>query len=385
MIFFFILLFILLAVIAIDFVPQCYTWQSRIHIGRYDTLDKWNLKIVDKSLEWLQKTPTITLTDNKRLIIIDILKGDYKRAAIQHWQEAALLLGLDQAYRKTQDPTVKKNIDQYIARKIGSNGYWKEIPLEADGVILAYAIINSEAVDHDAIKPSYDAIYNLILTLKGADGTVAYKKYSTNYRYVDTIGFICPFLVSYGVKFQIEEAISLGLKQISEFNKHGMLQDKFVPCHAYVVDSKIPVGLFGWGRGLGWYAIGLIDSWTALSDSHPDKEMLTASVISFAKMAISFQNENGSWNWIVSVKESRSDSSTTATLAWFLTNAATLKAITEESLNAKTKALAYLMMVTRRDGAIDFSQGDTKGIGVHSQEFGILPFAQGFALRTTNY
>jgi unsaturated rhamnogalacturonyl hydrolase len=41
------------------------------------------------------------------------------------------------------------------------------------------------------------------------------------------------------------------------------------------------------------------------------------------------------------------------------------------------------MKVTRRDGVIDFSQGDTKAIGVHSQEFDLLPFTQGFALRAS--
>jgi unsaturated rhamnogalacturonyl hydrolase len=43
-----------------------------------------------------------------------------------------------------------------------------------------------------------------------------------------------------------------------------------------------------------------------------------------------------------------------------------------------------LQKVTRRNGAIDFSQGDTKGIGMHSQRFDILPFTQGFVLRTFN-
>lgn len=380
----FYILLIIFVILAIDFLPQIYTWQSRIHIGRYDSIEKWNNKIVEKSLLWLKNTPTITFTDNKRLVVIDILKGNYKRAAIQYWQEASLLLGLNEVYIKTRDSKIKINIDEYIASKIDENGFWKSSPQEIDGVILAYSIINIPEIDHDKYKPSYDYIYNLILSLRGNDGIVAYKNYCTNQRYVDTIGFICPFLISYGVKFQIEEAIALAVKQITEFNKYGMLDDKFIPCHTYLVDSKIPVGLFGWGRGLGWYAIGLIDSWSALPNTHQDKNKLRESVITFAKMAISFQNENGSWNWIISVREARADSSTTATLAWFLANAASLPEIHLVCEKTKDKALNYLMQVTRRDGAIDFSQGDTKAIGVHSQEFDILPFTQGFVLRTIN-
>jgi unsaturated rhamnogalacturonyl hydrolase len=99
-------------------------------------------------------------------------------------------------------------------------------------------------------------------------------------------------------------------------------------------------------------------------------------------MALQFQNENGSWSWIVLDKTSRMDSSTTATLAWFFANAASLESISSDCNSAKEKALNYLKSVTRRDGSIDFSQGDTKAIGIHSNEFDILPFTQGFCLRT---
>ena len=39
------------------------------------------------------------------------------------------------------------------------------------------------------------------------------------------------------------------------------------------------------------------------------------------------------------------------------------------------------MSVTRRNGEIDFSQGDTKGIGLYSTTYDIMPFTQGMALR----
>ena len=42
------------------------------------------------------------------------------------------------------------------------------------------------------------------------------------------------------------------------------------------------------------------------------------------------------------------------------------------------------MSVTKKNGEVDFSQGDTKDIGVYSILFDILPFAQGFALRAIN-
>ena len=39
------------------------------------------------------------------------------------------------------------------------------------------------------------------------------------------------------------------------------------------------------------------------------------------------------------------------------------------------------MKNTRRNGEIDFSQGDTKGIGIYSLTYDIMPFTQGIATR----
>lgn len=373
---------IILIIFLIDWIPQFNTWQSRIKIGQFQSQDDWKNKVLDLSKKWLFKTPTITITDNSRLIIIDVLKGNYKKNAIQHWQEAALLLGLIEEYKSSKSETTKVIINTYLDSKIDANGNWKQLPTEIDSVILGYALISIPWLDLGKNKPAFDSLYQLILSLKGEDGTIAYKKHSKNFRYVDTIGFICPFLVEYGVKFNNEEAINLAVLQIAEFNKYALLNDTFIPCHTYNLETKLPVGLFGWGRGLGWYAIGLIDAWKALPDNHLAKNQLENNVIQFAKMAMQFQQKNGGWHWLITNKSSQFDSSTTATLAWFLANASTIASISSESKSAKESALQYLQKVTRRNGAIDFSQGDTKGIGIHSQRFDILPFTQGFVLRT---
>ena len=380
---YFLIIVILIAflIVVIDIIPQVDTWQSRIKIGRFSNAAIWNQKVLQRAKQWLTKTPTIKLTDNNRFIIIDILKGNYKRNSIQSWQEAVLLLGLNQYMSKNKEDKISNQINNFIQSKLDSNGNWKVLPKEIDTVILGYAILKTDGIDVNKYKPAFDALYKLISDLKGNDGTIAYRNHMSDFRYVDTIGFISPFLVRYGLLFNNPSAIELGINQIREYNKYAMLDDQFIPCHAYNIQTKLPVGLFGWGRGLGWYAIGLIDAWNELPATHPNKAELTEMVIRFAKMAMQFQNDNGSWNWLILNNQSQSDSSATASLAWFLTNA---NAVTDCN-SAKEKALNYLMKVTRRNGAVDFSQGDTKGIGVHSQQFDILPFTQGFCLRTLNF
>ena len=378
------LFLILGVVILIDIIPTFKTWLSRIHIGRYNDIQTWNKSITDIGIKWLNKTPKIKLTDNTRLVIIDILKGNYTRNTIQHWQEAALLLGLNEYLKNNDDKKVKHSIDKFLCSKFDNEGQWKDKPEHIDGAILAYAVMQLDFINIDKYKQALDYIWNLIQEHLGEDGTVKYRSLAKNNRYVDTVGFICPFLVCYGNKYNKQECIDLAINQIKTYEKHGVIGKYNIPYHAYNIEKEVPLGLYGWGRGLGWYAIGLIDTWNELESDCENKKILEKFIIDFTKSAIEFQHKNGAWSWTVTRPETRLDSSTTATLSWFMLNASKIDAISDECIASYNKTIKYLMHVTKRNGSIDFSQGDTKDIGVYSLLFDILPFTQGFAIRSIN-
>ena len=363
-------------IILIDIIPIMKTWASRIHIGRYDNKDIWKNVIAKESIKWLNNTPKIKVTDNTRLVIIDKLKGNYSKSAIQHWQHAALLLGLNEENKENEV------INEYLNSHFDDNGQWKEKPQFVDCAILSYAVMKCDTTDK--YKPSLDYTYELIKELVGEDNTVKYRESMPNYRYVDTVGFISPFLVKYGLKYNDEKAIELGIKQITEYYKYGFDSENNIPFHAYDVNNKYKLGLCGWGRGLGWFAIGLIDAWRELPNNNKYKNILEEIVIKYANTILKVQLDNGGFGWTVTRKETRIDSSTTATLGYFLVCASEIEEITERCLEGYNKAIKYLMSVTKKNGEIDFSQGDTKDIGVYSILFDILPFAQGFALRAIN-
>ncbi|WP_413307838.1 glycoside hydrolase family 88 protein [Bacillus sp. 1P10SD] len=376
-----IIVFILFLVFIIDLIPKFNNWLSRIHIGRHQDFFVWKISITSKAVSWLCNIPKIKVTDNTRLIVLDMLKGNYSKSTIQYWQEAALLLGLNETLMFDQDEKVQLAINKFLQKKFNSQGDWNVKPREIDSAILSYAVMNLEGFDKDKYRKAFDYTWQLIKEHIGIDGTVQYRKSMKDYRYVDTIGFICPFLIKYGVEYNKLDCVELAVKQIIEYEKFGMLSGYYIPCHTYEVNKKIPMGLYGWGRGLGWLAIGLIDSWNELPNNHIYKLKLEEIIKKYAKAVTEFQLEDGSWTWTVTRKETRTDSSTTATLAWFLLNAATIKEISEVCLESSERAIKFLMKVTRRNGAVDFSQGDTKDIGVYSQDFGLLPFTQGFCIR----
>lgn len=376
--------FLLLVVIIIDLIPIFYDWLSRIKLGSYSDISYWSNEITNKGSIWLKHTPKVRVTDNTRLIVIDILKRNYSKSAIQHWQEASLVLGLSEYLKYKDDLEVKKILNKFLENKFDATGNWVISPNNIDAAILAYSIMKIDNINIEKYRKALDYIWELIKDHLGHDGTVQYRRAMTNYRYVDTIGFICPFLVTYGLRFHKEECVNLAIKQIQEYEKYGMLEHLHIPCHSYNVENKVPLGLYGWGRGLGWFAIGLIDAWRELPKNHKNKITLEKSIKKFAQSAMKLQQDNGSWNWTVTRPESRADSSTTATLAWFLINAADIDSISNDSIKSTKKAINYLISVTRRNGSIDFSQGDTKDIGVYSNLFNILPFTQGFSIRCIN-
>ena len=375
---------LIIIALLIDLVPLISDWLLRIKMGRFETKSSWNTSITNKGRQWLRNTPKIRVTDETRLIFLDMLKGNYSNNTIQHWQEAALILGLAESLKTNNDGKIKEEIKTFLERKFDENGQWRQKPVHVDGAIFAYALMKMDFMDIEKYKAAFDFTWNLIKDHIGEDGTVLYRKSMGNYRYVDSIGFICPFLIAYGLRYQKEECVTLAVNQIKEFNKYGMLKDHYLPCHAYDVKSKLPLGLYGWGRGLGWFSIGLIDSWKELPVNHNYKKELDNLVLRFSSTICQFQQENGSWNWTVTRNESRADSSTTATLGWFLLNASEIKESSNENWSKAERAMNYLMKVTRREGAIDFSQGDTKDIGVYSSLFNIMPFTQGFAIRSIN-
>ncbi|WP_410515066.1 glycoside hydrolase family 88 protein [Paenibacillus sp. BR2-3] len=371
-------------VIAIDLLPLMKDWLGRIRIGRYEDTTAWNQSMVSLGMAWLKRMPKIKVTDNTRLIVLDMIKGNYSKAAIQHWQEAALLLGLSEYLQHNDDPEVKAEIQHYLHKHFDMDGQWRKKPEHIDAAILAYALMKLNFIDKHKYRRGLDYVWDLLKEHLGEDGTVQYRKYMKSYRYVDTIGFICPFLIAYGREFGQEECIELAVKQITEYEKHGLSEKYDLPCHAYRLEDLAPLGIYGWGRGLGWYAIGLIDAWTELPGYHKHKQTLEQSVSRFAKAVMRYQQASGAWNWTVTRQESRPDSSATATLGWFLLNAVQIGELSEECLKHADLSMKYLMKVTRRNGAIDFSQGDTKDIGVYSMTFNILPFAQGFSVRGIN-
>ena len=165
---------------------------------------------------------------------------------------------------------------------------------------------------------------------------------------------------------------TLAEKQLNQFDE--ILLKGVFPPHAFNIQTKVPMGVYDWCRGLGWYILGLI--LTSNMNGHDER------IIKLSNALLPYQNSNGGYNCFIFNKNEHSETSGTILIGLLFLKAFEITQNTE-FIAAALKVEKYLMSITRRDGALDFCQGDTYGIGYYSKIYSIMPFAQGFSILFT--
>ena len=257
MIYFLIIFFIgCLILFGIDFYFFIVNRYCRFHIGRWNNDKQWENAVIKKGLSWVKKTPTVKKTDNSRYVLFDMIHGEYRSQTIQSWQKGALILGL----QNINDKKSKESIETALNHLIDSTGNFKNNPVAVDCGLLSYAILKNS--NPEKVKPAMDYAKNIIMNNIGKDEMIAYvNNPNSDERYVDTIGLTCPFLSYYGKVYNQTQITKEAVKQLKLFSQYGLEQKSLLPNHAFSTQSKLPLGVYGWGRGVAWYVIGLIDSY----------------------------------------------------------------------------------------------------------------------------
>ncbi len=354
-----VLLLICVCVFAADFVPTIATWLKRRHIGRYTDKKQWYASAEKKALEQIEKMPPLPVTDKTAYTLFPKLKGEYYNTLLLSWQVASLL-------KATGDNSKARNAAKAFLNKENQlKNYYA--PTTA---MLLFSMLEKDFAGDEDFDAQVKNFCRLALESAG-DGTLSYNP-DYPYRYVDTLGMVCPFLIKYHLVYGCSEALELAKRQLDEFYTYGINAATGLPIHCFNPDNGMPLGLYGWGRGCGWLALALTECIELLDGKDDYADVLKERAHNLAKALLPHQNKNGSFNCIVGVPTSRADSSATAMVGGLLA----LLGYKEES----EKCLKFIMGVTRRDGEVDFAQGDTIGIGNYSRRFEPMPAAQGFAL-----
>lgn len=353
-----------------DVLVALYERYSHFHIGRWKDTHRWRDAVSRVCLRWVQNTPTLRLKKDCRYLILDRIRGTYGKTMVQSWQKAGCLLGLEEAGLAQKIlPIIKKQV-------LDSNGNWKKKPKKIDYAMMAYALLKDEEMP-EKIRPAMDEMISCIEDNLCDDGLVSYsggKK--SKRRYVDTLGFICPFLGLYGKVYKKQEYINMSVSQIRIFSEKGIYRG--LPVHCYDAESGYPLGIIGWGRGTGWYVLALTDLYSSI-DNSKDKAMLEKKMKEVADTILGLESENGGFSSIL-VADGPYDSSATAMIGYFLAQSGRLFQ-NSSYFEAAVRCEKRLMKETKINGVIDNCQGDTIDIGIFSERYAEMPFAQGMALR----
>ncbi len=382
---FILLVLILLSLAALIFLPFIavdlwYKFDGKRKArdyGKLTNLDEWKSLVEETSQEWIRRAPVVPFNPQSRLRLWDALFHSKRTAAhIKLWQHAGLVLGLIE----TKNPRNNELIVEHISEHINlSTGKWRKEPEYVELALLAYAFLRQNVVDVVTMRPAMEQIYDLIIKEKGEYETVPYRAWYADFRFVDTLGFICPFLYCYGALFQNKDAISLAERQLKEYDQ--ALIHRAFPAHAYDVKRQLPMGIYDWGRGLGWYCLALTECHHVIREYNlEDSLQLDERMLHVAERCLEFQTPRGGFRAMYFNSITPEDCSATV-LCGLLFERCYHISHDEQYRQAARRAIDHLMYFTIRGGKIDRCQGDTINIGQYAWLYGYMPFAQGLALK----
>lgn len=362
-------------VVLYDFVTKELHNLRRYYIGRWANAVQWADAVKNCAKKWLLAPPVVSAVDESEYRLVKKLKSQGPNSTIQSWQNAGLALGLQSAANTPQEKELLRKWEQKL---LNSDGTWKTPLKKVDWAMLGYALLKQTVCPNER-KPAADQVLRVLWDNLCEDGMISYSQgKASTIRFVDTLGMVCPFLAIYGRLYNEPEIAAMAVKQIEMFRKTGLYEKANLPCHAYDAESKLPLGIYGWGRGTAWYTIALVDTWRELPEGS-DKKKLQAWIKEAAESYIRYQKPDGAFYTILQ-GGGQYDSSVTAAMAYFYHVCASIFD-DDNYADISHKCLKRLMLVTMRDGAVDQCQGDTHGIGIFSQSFDIMPFVQGLTLR----
>lgn len=345
---------------------------SHFHMGRWTSKERWYASIEGVCKKWAERTPVLRLKKECRYLLLDRLTGKASKEMVQSWQKAGCLLGLEDSGTAKHEKTISAVKKKLLTK----DGQWKKAPSKIDYAMMGYTLLRVES-DPDAIRLAMDELVKCIEANLCEDGLVSYSMGSgSKRRYVDTVGFICPFLSLYGKIYEEPKYVQMAVHQLKLFRQRGFY--KGIPVHSFEVDHDIPVGIIGWGRGTGWYMLGLIDTIKELNDGD-DKNQLVHIALDLAESVRRFERPTGGFSSIMPAFN-RYDSSATAMIGYFYAKLASM--IEEPSYQVVAeRCMTVLMKNTKVMGILDQCQGDTIDLGIFSDRYEEMPFAQGMALR----
>lgn len=192
---------------------------------------------------------------------------------------------------------------------------------------------------------------------------------------VDTLGMISEFCYQYDQVFE-GSALSSIAKQLIEYTEQFCIDPQSgFPFHSFDYERKTAEGSSSWGRGVGWYLLGLTAYVRRFGEKTERLEQVFESVFAH-------QDSDG-FLYDDVLHPTHIDTSTTCMAALCLGNCIADELLPEETLSKFyepiAKAVGALCSSVNEKGEVLNCSGECSAAGDYSTEFGNY-FAQGYTL-----
>lgn len=214
----------------------------------------------------------------------------------------------------------------------------------------------------DYLLDSVDENHNIVL----------YRK-NQGYHYVDVLGMICPFILMYAKEFDRTDLIDFSNKQVKYYIENGLSISNF-PYHAIELSNKMPLGSSNWGRGMGWYMLGLSAILKYSNEqNNPEYKFFDEKMKELVVILKTLKQKNHYWGQFLGLSKK-----------WHLDTSVTVMLIYSMSLvnyfEDFNDFFNFIKPLTKKNGAVDYTSGDTEDINVYSREYGESELTQGILL-----
>lgn len=296
------------------------------------------------------------------------------------WPTASLALALEVGYSKTHRDDLLDTLITYYKHwtKKGSRLYFLDQIM--NGYTLLYLF---EITDERWIKESLQKMSNYIeIYPRTSTGGLPYRADNPEVTLVDYLGMICPFLSRYSRIFNSEEASNLSKALLNDFLLNGMDDKTGLPYHGFRSGTNEKLGIIGWGRGVGWLLIGMVDTLAFLERSSKDFCSLLNRFRLLLNSTIKYQDENGYFKWVLNANYSHKDTSATAMIGYSIKRAMDLDLLNTEYAHYAEKSLHALFRSTK-NGLVFDSSAECQGPGMYPQRYEWNLWGQGFGTAFT--
>lgn len=316
---------------------------------------------------------------NKKAHFINMLKAAIRGRKVNKidpffWPNGILATSLEWSHRLSgSNEEIQQLINYYGSwYSQGMTLYYLDNTLNGYSLIYLYQVTKDERY-FAMIERMIEYLFS---HTELSNGSLPYRETNNNNVLIDSIGMICPFLTRYGSLTGNNKSMDLAIKQINNFMSYGLDKDTNLPYHGFDHSTGQKLGIIGWGRGLGWLLIGVIDSIEYLPKNHPEYDEICILTKKMVEVVVNYQKSNGAFSWQITAHDGLDDSSATSMICYAIRRGVMLKILPESYLKYTSLAISSLYNSTN-NGIVQNCSAECGGLGIYPQRYANYPWGQG--------